>query len=188
MDIEAIRRGAETPVQAGPADLEEVARTLADAFAVDPHFDWFMRDDAKRDAARLTLFRGIIGRLTYPDGRIDRPAGGGAAAVWLPSSSLGGHTPLLQELRTLPIVLQFTGLARFGRLLAIREDMEKHHPLDRPHQYLNFLGVAPRAQGRGVGSSLLRAPMRGSTPRTCQPIWRPGPPETSPSTSATASR
>ncbi len=157
MDIEVIRREAEEPVQGGPGDTEEVSRTLSDAFAADPHFDWFLRNDARRDAARLQLFRGIIGRLTFPEGRIDRPAGGGAAAVWLPSSSLDGHAPLLQELRLVPILLGYTGIARFGRLMAIRADMEKHPPRDRPHEYLNFLGVAPQAQGRGVGSSLLRA-------------------------------
>jgi ribosomal protein S18 acetylase RimI-like enzyme len=35
--------------------------------------------------------------------------------------------------------------------------MDNHHPLDRPHAYLWFLGVSPAAQGRGVGSALLRA-------------------------------
>ena len=54
-------------------------------------------------------------------------------------------------------MLRATGLARFGRLMAIRADMDKHHPMDRRHAYLWFLGVAPAAQGRGVGSALLRA-------------------------------
>ena len=88
-------------------------------------------------------------------GRIERPASGGAAAIWMPFEWLG-PTPLAQELRALPTLLFTTGLARFGRLAAMRDDMDKHHPLDRRHAYLWFLGVTPAAQGHGVGSRLLK--------------------------------
>ena len=155
LDIEAIRREAERPAPAGPGDLDEVARTLADAFAVDPHFSWFMREDAGRDRARLRFFRTLLGAGARA-ARIDRPAGGGAAAVWMPFEWLA-PTPLAAELRLLPTLLAATGLARFGRLMAIRADMDRHHPMQRRHAYLWFLGVAPAAQGRGVGSALLRA-------------------------------
>jgi ribosomal protein S18 acetylase RimI-like enzyme len=156
MDIDAMRREAETPTQAGPGDVEEVAQTLTDAFAVDPHLDWFMRDDPQRDPARLGFFRLLVSEVGLTQGRIDRPVGGGAAAVWMPFEALG-PIPILTELRILPMLLRATGLRRFGRLMAIRADMDKHHPMDRPHAYLQFLGVSPAAQGRGIGSALLRA-------------------------------
>lgn len=155
MDTGAMKREAEAPAQAGPGDLREVIQTLSDAFARDPHMDWFLRDDDKRDAARLGLFAMLI-RGGAPVARIDRPAGGGAAAVWMPFEWLR-PTPLLAELRGLPMLLRATGLARFARLQAIRADMDKHHPMQRRHAYLWFLGVTPAAQGRGVGSALLRA-------------------------------
>ena len=150
-----MRREAETPARAGPADLAEVIRTLTDAFAEDPHMNWFMRDDGQRDAARFALFEMLIRGAGANVAQIDRPAGGGAAAVWMPFEWLR-PTPLIAELRGLPTLLRTTGLARFGRLQAIRADMDRHHPMDRPHAYLWFLGVAPAAQGRGVGSALLR--------------------------------
>lgn len=156
MDVETMRREAETPVQATAADLDEVSRTLTDAFAIDPHFDWFMRADAGRDPARHKFFQTVIGLEGFPRGRIDRPAGGGAAAVWMPFESLG-PMPFTTELKVLPMLLRATGVFRMGRLMAIRADMDKHHPLERRHAYLWFLGVAPSAQGRGVGSALLRA-------------------------------
>jgi ribosomal protein S18 acetylase RimI-like enzyme len=155
MDVEAARRGAETPVQAGVADVEAVSRTLSDAFAVDPHMDWFMRADARRDAARLAFFRLLVAEGAA-SGRIDQPAGGGAAAIWMPFEWLAPQ-PLSAELQLLPTMLSATGWSRFGRLMAIRSDMDIHHPKDRRHAYLWFLGVAPAAQGRGVGSALLRA-------------------------------
>jgi ribosomal protein S18 acetylase RimI-like enzyme len=156
MDADTIRRDAETPVRGGAGDLDEMAQTLSDAFAQDPHMDWFMRADARRDAARYAFFRMLIAGEGLSKGRIDRPACGGAAAMWMPFESLG-PIPISAELRMLPLMLRTTGLARFGRLMAIRADMDNHHPLDRPHAYLWFLGVSPAAQGRGVGSALLRA-------------------------------
>ena len=156
MDPDLVRREAETPVMGLTADLDEIVQTLTDAFSVDPHFDWFMRADAGRDAARRNFFRNLIGPEGLAKGRIDRPAGGGAAAVWMPFEWLG-PIPLLAELRGLPAMLRASGLSRFGRLMAIRADLDRHHPMDRPHAYLWFLGVAPAAQGRGVGSALLRA-------------------------------
>lgn len=155
-DIEAIRLAAETPSRATAADLESVVADLTDAFAVDPHMNWFFRDDAKKAAARADFFRLLVGELAMADGRIDRPAGGGAAAVWMPFEALGPNS-LIQELRAIPTLLRATGWSRFGRLLAIREDMDKHHPMDRPHMYLWLLGVATDAQGHGIGSRLLKA-------------------------------
>jgi len=155
MDIDALRRGAEAPAQATRADLAGVAADLSDAFSDDMMFDWFLRTDGRRDEARLRFFNLVITQMTFGAGRIERPATGGAAAVWMPFEALG-PTPLMTELRAVPTLLFATGLARFGRLAAIRETMDKHHPMDRPHAYLMFLGVSRAAQGHGIGSRLLK--------------------------------
>ncbi|MBS0331618.1 MAG: GNAT family N-acetyltransferase, partial [Proteobacteria bacterium] len=122
----------------------------------DPIFDWFMRTDARRDAARLRFFKVLLKEVVFPDGRIQRPAAGGAAAVWIPSEKLGPQ-PVQRELRGLPMLLNAAGLGRFRRLIALRDAMDGHHPMERPHEYLWFLGVTPAAQGHGVGSRLLKA-------------------------------
>lgn len=152
-EILALRKGAEAPVAAGPADAGAVARDLSAAFASDPVFNWFLRADAKHESARQRLFNLLIG-MGLADGEIFRPATGGAASIWLPSESLG-PTPLLQELRALPTILQATGFSRLGRMSAMRTIMDEHHPKTPPHAYLWFLGVRPEAQGLGVGSRLL---------------------------------
>lgn len=155
MDIAALRRGAEAPVQAAKADLPRVSADLADAFTDDVMFDWFLRTDSRRDAARLAFFNFIITSMVFGHGSIERPATGGAAAVWLPFEALK-PTPLMTELRALPVLLGATGLTRFRRLAAVRDIMDRNHPMDRPHAYLMFLGVARPAQGHGVGSRLLK--------------------------------
>jgi ribosomal protein S18 acetylase RimI-like enzyme len=156
MDLETLRRDAEHPTTATRAEIAGAAADLAAAFVDDPLFDWFMRADARRDAARERFFRVILSEIAFPDGRIQRPASGGAAAVWIPSEKLGPQ-PLQRELRGLPMLLNATGVSRFGRLLALRKAMDAGHPMATPHDYLWFLGVHPDAQGHGVGSRLLKA-------------------------------
>jgi ribosomal protein S18 acetylase RimI-like enzyme len=156
MDIEALRRDAEAPSTATAAQVEPAARDLAAAFIDDPLFAWFMRADTARHSARERFFRVILKEVAFPDGRIQRPASGGAAAVWIPSENLGPQ-PIQRELRALPMLLNASGMSRFGRLLALRSAMDAAHPMDRPHDYLWFLGVTPEAQGHGVGSRLLQA-------------------------------
>lgn len=154
--IEALRRGAEAPITTGVADIPRVADDLSAAFATDPQFDWFMRDDAQREPARLAFFKLLLAAMALPDGEVLAPATGGAASIWLPSTNLGPSS-LKDELRVLPTILRATGFSRFGRLAAMRKAMDEHHPMDRPHAYLWFLGVRPEAQGLGVGSRLLAA-------------------------------
>ncbi len=107
-DIEAMRRGAETPVEAGEADLDAVADDLAAAFTDDAMFDWFLRTDARRAAARQRFFRYLVRRVAFGVGRIERPAVGGAAAIWMPFEFVG-PMPLLQELRLVPMLPNATG-------------------------------------------------------------------------------
>jgi ribosomal protein S18 acetylase RimI-like enzyme len=156
MDVETVRREAEAPLTATAAQIEQAARDLAAAFVDDPLFNWFMREDPRRPAARERFFKVILQEVAFPDGRIQRPASGGAAAVWIGSEKLG-RQPLHRELRALPMLLNATGASRFGRLLALRKAMDAGHPMERPHDYLWFLGVTPEAQGHGVGSRLLQA-------------------------------
>jgi ribosomal protein S18 acetylase RimI-like enzyme len=154
MDIEALRRGAETPVEAGKADLPGVAADLTAAFTDDIMFNWMLRDDSRRAEALARFFRAIAD-VAYGAARIERPATGGAAAVWLPFEAVG-PLPLMTELKLFPTLLFATGLSRFSRLVALRAAIDSHHPMEKPHAYLWFLGVAPQAQGMGVGSRLLK--------------------------------
>jgi GNAT superfamily N-acetyltransferase len=154
MDIETLKREAETPVAASKTQLDQSAVDLADAFVEDPIFAWFMREDAKRASALARFFNVILKEAAFQDGAVERPVSGGAAAVWIPSENLGPQ-PFHREVRALPMLLNATGLGRFGRLLKLREAMDSRHPMERAHDYLWFLGVRPDAQGGGIGSRLL---------------------------------
>jgi ribosomal protein S18 acetylase RimI-like enzyme len=156
LDIETMRANAEAPELADRAGVRAAAADLADAFVADPLFVWLSRTDARRDAGRLSFFSHLLMELAFGVGEVRRPAGGGAAAVWMPSEALGAN-PLHKELAALPALLALTGFSRFSRMIALREELDRHHPRDRAHDYLFFLGVARHAQGRGIGSRLLKA-------------------------------
>jgi len=159
MDVERLRREAETPTLAGPGDLDAVVDDLSDSFAGDRMFEWFLRSDSRRDAGRRRFFDELLRVVGRDKMRIDRPAHGGAAAVWLPFEAVG-PVPLIEELRLAPMILAATGLSRVGRLLALQNALESRHPKRPPHAYLWFLGVRREAQGRGIGSCLLRVACR----------------------------
>jgi ribosomal protein S18 acetylase RimI-like enzyme len=54
-----------------------------------------------------------------------------------------------------PLLFSISGISGALRGLALGEDLAKHHPR-APHAHLVFLGVAGSAQGRGVGSAILK--------------------------------
>ena len=151
-----LRLAAETPDTALASEIDEVAADLSAAFDGDPMFEWFMKPGAGRDRARLNLFRFLLRETALPAGWALRPAMGGGASVWIPSLRMG-PSRWWEELRSFPVIVGATGLARLDRMAAMRAAMEKHHPGQRPHLYLWLLGVRPQVQGAGVGSRLLRA-------------------------------
>ena len=155
-EIEAMRQAAEAPQIADAVGADGADQDLAAAFVADPLFDWFSRPDHQRDTARLAFFRYLMKALILDVGEVMRPSTGGGAAVWMRSESLGPN-PIHKELAALPTLIGLSGWSRFIRLVRLRGVMDAHHPMDRPHDYLWFLGVTPEAQGHGVGSRLIKS-------------------------------
>jgi GNAT superfamily N-acetyltransferase len=149
--------GAGTQVRpATPDDHEAAAEALALAFADDPCWSHLLRDSETRAERLLTYFSAEIETLTPEHRQVWVSEDGGGAAVWAPPGRW--RVPLGQTLR------EAAEMSRvFGRRLplALRTllRLERHHP--KPgHWYLQYLGVEPRRQGRGLGGSLL-APVLG---------------------------
>jgi len=146
-DITTIRR-------AGFDDLAQTASVLAAAFQDDPVFTWCVPDATRRAAVLPTFFRVVANAIAVHDdihvaAVTSRPVSGAidGAAMWLPpeAAPVGDLEAPFAEL--------FGDDA--GRAFEIVGLLEEHHPMT-PHHYLWFLGVAPAAQGQGIGSALLR--------------------------------
>ncbi|MDF1561537.1 MAG: GNAT family N-acetyltransferase [Deltaproteobacteria bacterium] len=143
--------GAPEIIPATAADRGRLGGLLSDAFAEDPLVLWTCRKDAKRDEGRLALYtagfdeyliRGIA--QTTPEKTV--------CALWAPPGA--AHLGLRGVLSYLPVVSRYGGPLRVPYLTAVQLRLERHHPRE-PHYYLYVLGVAPEAQGQGLGSAML---------------------------------
>ena len=143
-------------VEAAVTDLPAVIDDLAAAFAEDELFDWFLRDDQKRDIGRKTYFDAIVRHVAFGTARIERPAGGGAVAIWMPQGA-NAAASVSRDLQMLSAKLRATGHGRAQRLFALESTLNAQRPTHVAHADLWFLGVRPERRGQGLGSALLKA-------------------------------
>ena len=133
-------------------DITVVARTLAGAFQDDPIFAWCL-PAAERRAELLPACFELFARAVVPHGASEVTSDGRAAALWVPEG-----TPPVTEADAPAFEARIAELLGTDgeRTFSLMAAMEEHHPTS-PHRYLWFVGVDPSAQGRGLGSALLRS-------------------------------
>lgn len=167
--IHALRRAAAEPLIAGDAQAEPICAMLTRSFEADPVFDWWLRPDEKRAAARRLLFDVLVGEDSIEEGSTFvalGPEGRAAAcAVWLPFETAVAQMTLWEQMALFPQMLRLTGWRRLPRVLALMGALERHHPRTEPHHYLFFLGVDPAHQGQGLGSIILEASLNRLSPQ-----------------------
>lgn len=136
------------------SDHGAIAAALAAAFRSDPPLSFLLPDERRREALLRRHFAASM-PLYAASGAIWTAADGTAAALWV---GPGAYPFRLREvLRVLPAQLEVFGRgARRG--IGAQRAIDRHHPHDPPHWYLDYIGVEPAGQGRGLGSKLL-APM-----------------------------
>jgi GNAT superfamily N-acetyltransferase len=136
---------------ATPADVRALTRVLAAAFEDDPIFAWLLPDRRRRHDRLLRFFALELEDVVLPSGSVWMSPEGSGACLELPPG--GWRMPL----RTQALhARQFAAV--FGRslpraLITITK-MERRH-LREPHLYVPYIGVAPEAQGAGIGTRLL---------------------------------
>jgi ribosomal protein S18 acetylase RimI-like enzyme len=137
-------------------DLRAATEILATSFAADPMIVTMMPNAALRSRALPHALRGQL---------IESMAAGGAHGAWdgeqlvgvAVTRPFGTATLLGTRLRAMP---SYVGAATLNlpfvpRMVRETSKAAAHHPTD-PHTYVQLVGVHPDAQGRGVGSALLR--------------------------------
>jgi GNAT superfamily N-acetyltransferase len=139
---------------ANRSDHGPIAAALAAAFATDPPLSFLIPDVRRREALLRRHFSASL-RLYAASGAIWVAEDRTAAALWV---APGGYPfRLREELAVTPARLEVFGRwARRG--IGAQLAIDRHHPHDPPHWYLDYIGVEPAGQGRGLGSALL-APM-----------------------------
>jgi ribosomal protein S18 acetylase RimI-like enzyme len=136
-----------------PEDIPALAKVLARAFFDDPVASWAWRPDALRLRAlerfQATRMRQLIaGRELWTSGDLS------CAALWAPPERW--HATLRETAQLVPAFGHPRLFARMPLVALGWEKLERAHPREPPHYYLAVLGTDPPAQGRGLGSLVLR--------------------------------
>jgi ribosomal protein S18 acetylase RimI-like enzyme len=130
---------------ATPADVPQLAATLARAFDDDPVARYALPSARRRPGQQRRFFAGRL-RTLLSDELVFCDEERRGAALWAPPDRW--RTPLSELVRTRIVT------TRLPLVLAGGVRLEHRHPRD-PHLYLAVLGVDPSGQGRGLGSRLL---------------------------------
>ncbi len=135
---------------ANPAEARELAGLVADAFFALPPSIWLV--PAEHAHLRATVMRDyftIAVDHAFRHGTVETVANRSAVAVWFDNT-----TPIPEpddyELRRAAACGRFT-----ERFIFLDDLLHSRHPTE-PHHHLAFLAVSPYAQGRGLGTALLR--------------------------------
>lgn len=137
-------------------DLPAVGRSLAAAFADDPVWEWLVSPKANWDKRAPAFYAAEaslrVERSEPPAGMVLVDEDVRGAALWAAPGQW--RTTLRQTVRiAMPSVRIFRAGAIRG--LKVLGAVERHHPDDVPHWYLNYLGTHPDHQGHGIGSALI---------------------------------
>lgn len=133
------------------ADAGPLAAVLAAAFEADPVFEWLLPPTDRLDRLR-TFFALELRHVVLPRGVVHTDRERRGASLELPPDAW--RLPLREQ------ALHGRTFARaFGRRLprafALLTLLERRHPRE-PHLYIPYVGVAPEAQGAGLGTALMR--------------------------------
>lgn len=134
-------------------DVPALAAMLARAFLDDPVAEWAWRPDALREKA-LRRFQATRLRQLVLHEEVWTSEDLCSAALWAPPGHW--HSSLREVAQLGPCFLHPRLLGRMPLVALGWERLERAHPRGNPHFYLAVLGTDPAAQGRGLGSAVLR--------------------------------
>src|SRR6478735_8986972 len=131
-------------------DIPRASTTLAEAFHDDPIKCFLTGLDEVPVSTSLPFFRAFL-KMQIPHGLTFATPDFESVSVWAPP----GHwkVPVSQVARNMPTFLKLYK-RRIIQNLQVLGDIERKHPKE-PHFYLEFVGTAPAAQGKGMGTKVI---------------------------------
>lgn len=131
-------------------EIPRLAETLASAFSEDPVFRWMVPENSHIERMRR-FFAGQL-RATMKHQSVFTNDSYDGVAIWLPPDNW--KVPTADLVRIMPTLMRSFG-TRLPRVLGGLSVIEKNHPKDPPHWYLEFLGTRQDLQRKGIGSALI---------------------------------
>jgi GNAT superfamily N-acetyltransferase len=135
-----------------PDGMKGITRSLTRAFETDPAINWVIRKDGKRREAYDIFFTTNLS-FCLQKGEVFHAPRYEGASLWYPFGKW--KMGLLHLARIAPSMVRALGLGGIVKGLLAMDTMEKNHPEER-HYYLDYLGVDPEHQGKGIGAALVK--------------------------------
>jgi ribosomal protein S18 acetylase RimI-like enzyme len=139
-------------------EAPRVASVLTDAFVDEMGLNYWLRQDRAKERARRLFFDAAVRDVVHPQRTLWLAAGDDqavGAALWLAPGQHAFELGFWRQVALAPLLWTVAGVTGALRGLSLSERISALHP-HQPHAHLVFLGVAPAAQGRGVGSAMLK--------------------------------
>lgn len=143
---------------AAARESDAVSAVLTDAFVDEAGLNYWLRQGDRKERARRQFFDAAVRYAVNPKRDIYVAEEGGAmlgAALWLAPGLKAFDFPWWREILMAPLFVSIAGADGMKRATALGQKLAGYHP-QQPHAHLSFLGVSSAAQGRGVGSELLK--------------------------------
>lgn len=140
------------------AEERDVARVLTDAFVDEAGLNYWLRQGEAKRRARERFFDRAVQDAVHPQRELWVAQEGAeklGAAIWLSPGKKAYDLSAVKQLMLMPMMLSIAGVGGMSRGFALAEKLEALHP-HAPHAHLVFLGVSTAAQGKGVGSAILK--------------------------------
>lgn len=150
-----------SPLHVRPAlegERDVVADVLTGAFADEDGLNYWLKQGAAKERARRRFFNAAVVDLIHPQRDLWLCEAGGAvsgAAIWLAPGCKAFDLSPWRQLVLTPLLFSIAGFDGAERGKDVGARLAALHPSE-PHAHLVFLGVAPRAQGQGIGSAILK--------------------------------
>jgi ribosomal protein S18 acetylase RimI-like enzyme len=139
-------------------ELDVLSAILTDAFVNEDGLNYWLKQGKAKERCRRQFFDVAVRKAIHPKRELWVAESDGArlgAAIWLPPGCKAFDYTPLEELMLTPRILAIAGFDGMARAQDLGKRLAKHHP-SVPHAHLSFLGVHSSAQGRGVGSAILK--------------------------------
>ncbi len=135
-----------------------LSAVFTDAFVDEAGLNYWLKQGPAKERARRQFFDATVRDAVHPHRAIHVAESDGAqlgAAMWLRPGQKAFDFSFLQEIALTPLLWSIAGASGMQRGMALGKKLSEYHP-PMPHAHLVFLGVTRDAQGRGVGSELLK--------------------------------
>jgi len=141
------------------AEIDAISAILSDAFVNEDGLNYWLKQGREKDRVRKRFFDAAVRDAINPKRDLWVAEANGArlgAAIWLAPGLKSFDWSFLEELMFTPLFFSISGIKGMARARELGAKLTQYHP-QQPHAHLAFLGVAPTAQGKGVGSAILKA-------------------------------